>query len=74
MAAGRHGNWNSKLRAEGSHLEPQTGSIEREFEEVRVFKLGKYVSSDVLPPGRPYLLSLPTVPIVEDQVFKSQGP
>lgn len=73
MAAGRYDNWNSKLGVQSSHLKPQMGSRESELEMVKAFKLEKSVPSDVLPPTRLHLLSLPqTVPIIVGQVFKSQ--
>lgn len=59
MAAGRYGNWNSKQGAESLHLKPQMGSGESELEMVKAFKLEKSVPSDVLPPTRLHLLSLP---------------
>lgn len=56
----------------GSNLEPQAPNREHELEMEQAFKPPKLTSRGMLPPIRPHLLNLPTVPPTGDQVFKPQ--
>ena len=58
MVTGRHGDCSWKLRAESSHLQPQTGSREDTVGLSQGFENFKAFPSDILPPIRPYLLEV----------------
>lgn len=51
--------WQLKLGAESSHLDPQTGQRVNWGRRCVALKTLTPFSSDVFPPARPYLLSLP---------------